>query len=148
LDPFLTLLIFLEQQDGPEPENNDGSPFHFSPAAPVVLFCKDASPLTKVLMQSQPDSSKSASKRRQFPEAVAHPSPNQGEKDDYQEDPTRDMSSFFRSVSFKYTPASSSLRVHPSYWYISAHCTLFLHRSLLMKLLLRKNKCIKKTRAW
>ncbi|KAK1687227.1 hypothetical protein QYE76_048075 [Lolium multiflorum] len=53
-----------QQQDGPEPVHDDGSPFQFLPPAPVVLFCKNSPPLKKVVMQSQPISPKSASKSR------------------------------------------------------------------------------------
>ncbi|KAK1668474.1 hypothetical protein QYE76_056633 [Lolium multiflorum] len=37
------------QQDGPEPVNDDGSPFKFLPPAPVVLFCKNSPPFKKEL---------------------------------------------------------------------------------------------------
>ncbi|KAK1642016.1 hypothetical protein QYE76_059821 [Lolium multiflorum] len=53
-----------QQQDGPEPVHDDGSPFRFLPPAPVVLFCKNSPPLKKVVMQSQPISPKPASKTR------------------------------------------------------------------------------------
>ncbi|KAK1651618.1 hypothetical protein QYE76_069423 [Lolium multiflorum] len=53
-----------QQQDGPEPVHDDGSPFKFLPPAPVVLFCKSSPPLKKVVMQSQPISPKSASKSK------------------------------------------------------------------------------------
>src|SRR3954462_13711973 len=59
---LLTHSFSLQQQDGPEPTHSDGSPFEFLPPAPVVLFCKNSPPLKKVMMQSQPTSSKSASK--------------------------------------------------------------------------------------
>ncbi|KAK1652251.1 hypothetical protein QYE76_070056 [Lolium multiflorum] len=36
-----------QQQDGPEPAHDDGSPFEFLPPAPVVLFCKSSPPLKK-----------------------------------------------------------------------------------------------------
>ncbi|KAK1608931.1 hypothetical protein QYE76_032604 [Lolium multiflorum] len=51
-----------QQQDGPEPVHDDGSPFTFLPPAPVVLFCKNSPSLKKVVMQSQPILPKSASK--------------------------------------------------------------------------------------
>ncbi|KAK1695512.1 hypothetical protein QYE76_012209 [Lolium multiflorum] len=51
-----------QQQDGPEPVHDDGSPFRFLPPAPVVLFCKNSPSLKKVVMQSQPISPKSAPK--------------------------------------------------------------------------------------
>ncbi|KAK1608641.1 hypothetical protein QYE76_032314 [Lolium multiflorum] len=53
-----------QQQDGPEPVHDDGSPFKFLPPAPVVLFCKNSPSLKKVVMQSQPISPKSAPKSR------------------------------------------------------------------------------------
>ena len=60
----ITMLCFLQQQDGPEPTHEDGSPFAFLPPAPVPLFCKDSTPLKKVVMQSQPISPKSAPKSK------------------------------------------------------------------------------------
>jgi hypothetical protein len=57
-------LFSLQQEDGPEPKNDDGSTFTFLPVAPVVLFGKNAPPASKVIMQIQPDSAKSASKRK------------------------------------------------------------------------------------
>ncbi|KAK1629028.1 hypothetical protein QYE76_003343 [Lolium multiflorum] len=36
-----------QQQDGPEPVHDDGSPFQFLPPVPVVLFCKNSPPLKK-----------------------------------------------------------------------------------------------------
>ncbi|KAK1682514.1 hypothetical protein QYE76_043362 [Lolium multiflorum] len=53
-----------QQQDGPEPVHDDGSPFNFLPPAPVVLFCKNSLPLKKVVMQGRPISPKSAPKSR------------------------------------------------------------------------------------
>ncbi|KAK1616106.1 hypothetical protein QYE76_021623 [Lolium multiflorum] len=53
-----------QQQDGPEPVHDDGSPFKFLPPAPVVLFCKNSPPLKKVVMHSQPIPTKSASKQK------------------------------------------------------------------------------------
>jgi hypothetical protein len=41
---------FLQAQDGPEPENDDGTPFEFAPTAPVMLFGRDAPPLAKVIL--------------------------------------------------------------------------------------------------
>ena len=55
-------LSVFQQQDGPEPMDEDGSPFVFFPRAPEVLFCKKSPPLTKVLMPKQPISRKSAPK--------------------------------------------------------------------------------------
>ncbi|KAK1686369.1 hypothetical protein QYE76_047217 [Lolium multiflorum] len=61
----------FQQQDGPEPTRDDGSPFEFIPPAPVVLFCKSSPPLKKVLMQSQPISPTSASKGKVSPRPAA-----------------------------------------------------------------------------
>ncbi|KAK1603573.1 hypothetical protein QYE76_017894 [Lolium multiflorum] len=36
-----------QQQDGPDPVDDDGSPFRFLPPAPVVLFCKNSPSLKK-----------------------------------------------------------------------------------------------------
>ncbi|KAK1670918.1 hypothetical protein QYE76_059077 [Lolium multiflorum] len=47
--------IPAEQQDGPEPVDDDGSPFRFLPPAPVVLYCKNSPPLKKVVMQPADD---------------------------------------------------------------------------------------------
>src|SRR3954464_3097639 len=61
---LLTHSFSLQQQDGPEPTHSDGSPFEFFPPAPVVLFCKNSPPLKKVVMQNQPISPQSASKKQ------------------------------------------------------------------------------------
>src|SRR3954466_7532922 len=68
---LLTQFLPLQQQDGPEPTHNDGSPFEFFPPAPVVLFCKDSPPLKKVIMQKQPITPKSASKKPAAPKSAA-----------------------------------------------------------------------------
>jgi hypothetical protein len=52
----------LQQEDGPEPKNDDGSTFKFLPAAPVALFGKNAPSLSKIMMRIQPDFAKLASK--------------------------------------------------------------------------------------
>jgi hypothetical protein len=45
-------LTFLSQdQNGPEPVNEDGSPFVFTDCAPVVLFCKKSPPFEKVMLR-------------------------------------------------------------------------------------------------
>jgi hypothetical protein len=67
----VTCSVSLQQQDGPEPTNDDGSPFEFFPPAPVVLFCKNSPPLKKVVMQNQPISPKSASKSKATSELAA-----------------------------------------------------------------------------
>src|SRR3954469_16360946 len=72
---LITCSISLQQQDGPEPTNDDGSPFEFLPPAPVVLFCKNSPPLKKVIMQNQPTSSKSASKSGESSGPVAPRAP-------------------------------------------------------------------------
>jgi hypothetical protein len=64
-------LFSLQQEDGPEPKNDDGSTFKFLPVAPVVLFSKNAPPLSKVIMWIQHDSAKSASKRKRAFDVVA-----------------------------------------------------------------------------
>src|SRR3954469_4345739 len=61
---LLTHSFSLQQQDGPEPTHSDGSPFEFFPPAPVVLFCKNSPPLKKVMMQKQPITPQSASKKQ------------------------------------------------------------------------------------
>jgi hypothetical protein len=66
----LNCLSLLQQQDGPEPEHNDLS-FSYLPAALVVLFCKNAPPISKIILANQPDSSKSASKWKRVPQAAA-----------------------------------------------------------------------------
>jgi hypothetical protein len=66
----LNCLSLLQQQDGPEPEHNDLS-FPYLLVAPVVLFCKNAPPMSKIILSRQPDSSKSASKRKRVSQAVA-----------------------------------------------------------------------------
>jgi hypothetical protein len=68
----LNYLSFLQQQDGPDPEHDNIS-FSYLPAAPVVLFCKNAPPMLKIILDRQPDSSKSASKRKWVPQAAAPP---------------------------------------------------------------------------
>jgi len=64
IDPEYTIPE-AEQQDGTEPMTSNGEPFHFLPTAPDVLFCKGSPPMKKVIMNVQPDSPQSASKRRQ-----------------------------------------------------------------------------------
>jgi hypothetical protein len=72
LNPFSNSICFsLQQEDGPEPKNDDGSSFKFLPVAPVVLFDNNAPPLSKVIMQIQPYSAKSASKRKRASDIAA-----------------------------------------------------------------------------
>jgi hypothetical protein len=65
----LNCLSLLQQQDGPELEYDDLS-FSYLPAAPVVLFYKNAPPMLKIILDNQPNSSKLASKRKQLPQAA------------------------------------------------------------------------------
>jgi hypothetical protein len=57
----LNCLSLLQHQDGPELEHNELS-FSYLPAAPVVLFCKNAPPMSKIILYRQPNYSKSAFK--------------------------------------------------------------------------------------
>jgi hypothetical protein len=66
----LNCLSLLQQQDGPGPKHDDLS-FSYLLVAPVVLFCKNAPPMSKIILNRQPDSSKSASKRKRVPQAAA-----------------------------------------------------------------------------
>ena len=53
--PNLLLILCLnspQESNNSEPEAEDGPSIELSPAAPVVLFGKNAPPLSKVLMQS------------------------------------------------------------------------------------------------
>src|SRR3954471_11140503 len=68
---LLTQFLPLQQKDGPEPTHSDGSPFEFFPPAPVVLFCKNSPPLKKVMMQKQPITPQSASKKQGTPTSTA-----------------------------------------------------------------------------
>ncbi|XP_025815475.1 uncharacterized protein LOC112892550 [Panicum hallii] len=60
-----------EQEDGPEPMNEDGSPFCFRAVAPVVLFGRNAPPPSKSVMQIQPSTVKLTPKRKRLSEAAA-----------------------------------------------------------------------------
>jgi hypothetical protein len=97
----LNCLSLLQHQGGPEPEHDDLL-FSYLPVAPVVLFCKNAPPMSKIILDRQPDSSKLASKRKRVPHAAAPPSPGQGMKGYYQESPERGQTTFFGSRGFKY----------------------------------------------
>jgi hypothetical protein len=66
----LICLSLLQQQEGPKTEHDDLS-FFYLPAAPVVPFYKNAPPMSKIILNHQPDSSKSASKRNRVPQAAA-----------------------------------------------------------------------------
>jgi hypothetical protein len=106
----LNCLSLLQQQDGPEPEHDDLS-FSYLPVAPVVLFYKNAPPMLKIILNHQPDSSKSASMRKQVPQAAAPPplSPGQGKEGYYQEGPERGQTIFFGSRGFEHYPGLDSL---------------------------------------
>jgi hypothetical protein len=64
-------LLFLQQEDGPEPKNDDGSKFQFSAVAPVVLFGKNAPPPSKGIMRIQPSTAKLTPKQKRSFDAVA-----------------------------------------------------------------------------
>jgi hypothetical protein len=66
----LNCLFLLQQQDGPELEHDELS-FSYLLAAPIVLFCKNAPAMSKIILDRQPDCSKSAFKRKRVPQAVA-----------------------------------------------------------------------------
>jgi hypothetical protein len=66
----LNCLSLFQQQAGPGPEHDNLS-FSYLPVAPVVLFCKNAAPMSKIILNRQPDSSKLASKRKRVPQAAA-----------------------------------------------------------------------------
>ena len=72
----LPLTFCLNSPQGPdssEPEHEDGPSIELIPTAPVVLFGKNAPPLSKVLLQSQQStsSSKASTKRKEAPAADA-----------------------------------------------------------------------------
>jgi hypothetical protein len=69
----LNCLSLLQQQDGLELKHDELS-FSYLPMAPVVLFCKNAPPMSKIVLDRQPDCSRSAFKRKQGPQ-VAAPEP-------------------------------------------------------------------------
>jgi hypothetical protein len=60
----------LQQQDDPGPEHDDLS-FSYLSVALVVLFCKNAPPMLKIIRNCQLDSSKLASKQKWVPQAAA-----------------------------------------------------------------------------
>jgi hypothetical protein len=68
-DFSLNCLSLLQHQDGPKHEHNELS-FSYLPAAPVVLFCKNAPPMLKIILDRQPDCSKSAFKQKRVPQAI------------------------------------------------------------------------------
>ncbi|KAK1606252.1 hypothetical protein QYE76_029925 [Lolium multiflorum] len=58
-----TTVSGLKQQDGPEPAHDDGSPFRFLPAAPVVLFCKNSPSLKKASTEENSSEDTQSSRR-------------------------------------------------------------------------------------
>jgi hypothetical protein len=65
----LNRLSLLQQQDDLGLEHDDLA-FSYLSAAPIVLFCKNALPMLKIILNRQLDSSKSASKRNEFPKPL------------------------------------------------------------------------------
>jgi hypothetical protein len=66
----LNCLSLLKQQDSPELEHDKLS-FSYLPVAPVVLFCQNAPPMSKIILDHQTDCSKSAFEWARVPQAVA-----------------------------------------------------------------------------
>jgi hypothetical protein len=66
----LNCLSLLQQQDGPQLEHDELS-FSYLSVAPVVLFCKNAPPMSKIILDRQPDCSKLAFKWKRVPQAIA-----------------------------------------------------------------------------
>jgi hypothetical protein len=66
----LNYLSLLQQQDDPELEHDELS-FSYLPVALVVLFYRNAPPMSKIILDRQPDCSRSAFKRKRFPQAAA-----------------------------------------------------------------------------
>jgi hypothetical protein len=61
----------LQQEDGSEAKNDDGSNFLILPVAPVVLFGKNAPPPAKGIMRIQPSTAKLTPKRKRSSDTVA-----------------------------------------------------------------------------
>ena len=116
----------------------------------MVLFCKNAPPLMKVIMQSQPDSPQSASRKRPVPEPVAPRAPIKARK----------KMGFKKVQKERRTPSldqeASNVYQIPSSPKFLSHANIFLlilayHplcRIPLMILLVkesRKYRCLKKT---
>jgi hypothetical protein len=57
----LNCLSLLQHQDRPKLEHDELS-FSYLPVAPVVFFCKNAPPMSKIILDHQPDCSRSAFK--------------------------------------------------------------------------------------
>jgi hypothetical protein len=66
----LNCLSLLQQQDGPELKHDELS-ISYLPAAPVVLFCKNAPPMSKIILDCQLDCSRSTFKQKRVPQAAA-----------------------------------------------------------------------------
>jgi hypothetical protein len=66
----LNCFSLLQHQDGPELEHDELS-FSYLSAAPIVLFCKNAPPMSKIILDRQPDYSRSAFKWKRIPQAAA-----------------------------------------------------------------------------
>jgi hypothetical protein len=66
----LNCLSLLQQQDDPGPEHGYLS-FSYLPTTSVVFFSKNTPPMSKIILNRQLDSSKSASKRKRVPQAGA-----------------------------------------------------------------------------
>ena len=71
--PLTFCLNSPQELDSSELEHEDGPSIKFVPTAPVVLFGKNAPPLSKVLLQGQQTkpSSKASAKRKEAPIANA-----------------------------------------------------------------------------
>jgi hypothetical protein len=65
----LNCLSLLQQQDGPELEHDELS-FSYLPAAPVVLFCKNALPMLKIILDHQLIVQNRLSNRNEFPKPL------------------------------------------------------------------------------
>jgi hypothetical protein len=65
----LNCLSLLQQQDDPELEHDELS-FSYLPVAPIVLFCKNAPPMSKILLDRQPNCSRSAFEQKRVPQAT------------------------------------------------------------------------------
>jgi hypothetical protein len=96
----LNCLSLLQHQDGSELEHDELS-FSYLSAAPVVLFCKNAPPMSKIILDRQPDCSRSAFKRKRVPQTAA-PEPRSRRGGYYQEGPERGLTIFFGPRGFKH----------------------------------------------
>jgi hypothetical protein len=109
----------MQQEDGPEPKNDNGSTFKFSRIVPMTLFGKNAPPPSKAIMQIKPGSAKLAFKRKQVSNVAAPPSPGEGEEDDCQEDSKGGRTIFCGMRSSEHQPGlHGSFRLIPLNRYI------------------------------